>query len=121
MDDSVATTCSRCGADIRVMSAGLYLSLTGDDLDFTLHASDHESQLAIRSEEGAYVCPTCGKQERLPPHRNPSQRETPMFRRPSSTRLVSPTANSCIRHDCLCHVRHGRLVPAISRFTPVDL
>lgn len=66
MDDSVATTCSRCGAEIVVMTAGQYLSSTDADLDFTLHADNRESQLAIRSENGGYVCPTCGKDERLP-------------------------------------------------------
>jgi predicted RNA-binding Zn-ribbon protein involved in translation (DUF1610 family) len=66
MDDSIATTCSRCGAEIVVMTAGQYLSSTDADLDFTLHAHDRESQLAIRSENGGFVCPNCGKDERLP-------------------------------------------------------
>jgi predicted RNA-binding Zn-ribbon protein involved in translation (DUF1610 family) len=65
MDDSVATTCSRCGAEIVVMTAGEYLSSTDAHLDFALHAKDRESQVAIKSEDGAYACPTCGKYERL--------------------------------------------------------
>ncbi len=69
MDDSVATTCSRCRAEIVVMTAGQYLSSTDADLDFTLHADNRESQLAIRSENGGYVCPACGKEERLPSRR----------------------------------------------------
>lgn len=66
MDNSVATTCSRCGAEIVVMTAGEYLGSTDADLDFALHARDRESQIAIKSEDGAYACPTCGKVERVP-------------------------------------------------------
>jgi predicted RNA-binding Zn-ribbon protein involved in translation (DUF1610 family) len=65
MDKSVATTCSRCGAEIVVMAAGEYLSSTDADLDFALHAQDRKSQIAIKSEDGAFVCPSCGKKERL--------------------------------------------------------
>ena len=65
MDDSVATTCSRCGAEIVVMTASEYLSSTDDDLDFMLHAHEHESRLAIMSEVGAFVCPTFGAHDRL--------------------------------------------------------
>jgi predicted RNA-binding Zn-ribbon protein involved in translation (DUF1610 family) len=63
--DSVATTCSRCKAEIVVMSAGEYLRSTDADLDFTLHAHDHDSQIAIRSGDGAFACPTCGARDRL--------------------------------------------------------
>ena len=66
MDGSVATTCSRCGAEMVVMTAGEYLSSTDADLDFVLHVKARESQVAIKSENGAYACPTCGKDERLP-------------------------------------------------------
>ena len=66
MDNNVATTCSRCGAEIVVMAAGEYLSSTDADLDFALHAQDRESQITIKSEDGAYACPICGKNERLP-------------------------------------------------------
>ena len=68
MGDSVSTTCSRCKAEIVVMTAGEYLSSTDADLDFTLHANDRESQLAIKSEDGSYACPSCGKRDRVPGH-----------------------------------------------------
>jgi hypothetical protein len=48
------------------MAAGEYLSSTNANLDFTLHAKDREAHVAIKSEDGAYTCPTCGKKERLP-------------------------------------------------------
>ena len=64
--DSVATTCPRCKAEIVVMYAAEYLSSSDADLDFTFHAHDHESQLAIRSEDGGYTCPTCGARDRIP-------------------------------------------------------
>ena len=67
MDDRVATRCSRCEADIVVLTAGEYLSISNADLDFTLHAGDRNLQLAIKSEEGSYACLICGKHERLPP------------------------------------------------------
>ena len=66
MGDSVETTCSRCGSEIVVMTAGEYLSSTDADLDFVLHVRARESVLAIKSATGAYACPTCGKNERLP-------------------------------------------------------
>lgn len=66
MDNSVATTCYRCGVEIVVMTAGEYLSSTDAELDFALHVQDRESQVAIMTEDGAFVCPTCGKNERLP-------------------------------------------------------
>ena len=66
MDDSVKTVCSRCGAEIVVMTSGQYLSSSDDDIDFVLHARAREARLAVRSEEGAYTCPACGKHERLP-------------------------------------------------------
>ena len=69
MDDSVVTKCSRCGAEIVVMSAGEYLSSSEDVLDFTLHGH-RRSQLAIKSEDGAYACPSCGKHQRLPARPN---------------------------------------------------
>ncbi len=65
--DKFATTCSRCRAEIVVMSAGEYLSSTNDDLDFALHAHDRESQLAITTEAGGFTCPSCGAHHRLPP------------------------------------------------------
>ena len=65
MDGSVATTCSRCGAEIVVMTAGEYLSSTDADLDFTLHAKDREAQVAIKSDDGAYDCPRCGVHDRV--------------------------------------------------------
>ena len=68
MDESVVTTCSRCGAEIVVMTAGEYLSSTDAQLDFTLHHNDRDSLLAIKSEDGSYACPNCGKRERLPGH-----------------------------------------------------
>jgi predicted RNA-binding Zn-ribbon protein involved in translation (DUF1610 family) len=43
MGDTVATRCDRCRAEIA-----------------------RESMIAIKSVEGAYTCPTCGKNERLP-------------------------------------------------------
>ena len=64
MDDSVVT-CSRCGAEVVVMSAGEYLSSTEDDLDFTLHLH-RRSQFAIKSDDGAFACPSCGRHDRLP-------------------------------------------------------
>ena len=66
MGDRVETACSRCGAEIVVMTASEYLSSTDDDLDFMLHAHEHESRLAIMSEVGAFTCPTCGAHDRLP-------------------------------------------------------
>ena len=66
MGDSVETTCSRCGEEIVVMTAGEYLSSTDTDLDFVLHAHERESRIAIRSEVGAFACPTCGAHDRLP-------------------------------------------------------
>jgi DNA-directed RNA polymerase subunit RPC12/RpoP len=65
MDSNVATPCSRCGAEIIVMTASEYLNSTDADLDFTLH-QHHESQLAIMTADRAYACPTCGKLDRLP-------------------------------------------------------
>ena len=67
--DNIATTCSRCRAEIVVMSAGEYLSSTDADLEFRLHAHDREAQLAIMSEDGGFACPTCGAHDRLPPRR----------------------------------------------------
>jgi hypothetical protein len=49
-----------------VMSVGEYLSSTDADLDFTLHAQDREAQVAIKSEDGAYACPSCGAHDRVP-------------------------------------------------------
>ena len=46
MGDRVETTCSRCGEEIVVMTAGEYLSSTDADLDFVLHAHERESHLA---------------------------------------------------------------------------
>ena len=66
MDDSIATTCSRCEAEIVVMTPAAYLNSTDDDLDFRLHASDRNAQLAIMTDDGAYTCPNCGKSDRLP-------------------------------------------------------
>ena len=66
MGDRVETTCSRCGEEIVVMTAGEYLSSTDADLDFMLHAHERESRIAIRSEVGAFACPTCGAHDRLP-------------------------------------------------------
>ena len=57
MGDRVETACSRCGAEIVVMTASEYLSSTDDDLDFMLHAHEHESRLAIMSEVGAFAVP----------------------------------------------------------------
>ena len=67
MDESVATTCRRCGAGVVVMSAAVYLSSTDAELEFTLHAKERESQVAIQSDDGTYACPTCGAPARLPP------------------------------------------------------
>ena len=66
MGDRVETTCSRCGEEIIVMTAGEYLSSTDADIDFMLHAHDRESRIAIESEVGAFECPTCGAHDRLP-------------------------------------------------------
>ena len=66
---SVETTCSRCGSEIVVMAAGEYLSSTDADLDFVLHIRAHEAVLAIKSDSGAYACPTCGHHDRMPPER----------------------------------------------------
>ena len=63
MGDRVETTCSRCGEEIVVMAAGEYLSSTDADLDFMLHAHEREAQIAVRSEVGAYSCPTCGRSD----------------------------------------------------------
>ena len=49
MGDRVETTCSRCGEEIVVMTAGEYLSSSDADLDFVLHAHERESRIAIRS------------------------------------------------------------------------
>ena len=65
MDESVATVCSRCGAEIVVMTPAQYLSSTDAELDFTLHSNDRDSQLAIKCEDGSHVCPNCGKRDRL--------------------------------------------------------
>ena len=61
----ITTTCSRCGAEIVVMTAGEYLSSTDEDLDFMLHSGAAQSQLAIIDETRAYACPSCGKGARL--------------------------------------------------------
>ena len=66
MGDRVETTCSRCGAEIVVVTAGEYLSCSDAELDFVLHANERESRIAIMSEVGVYSCPTCGKRERVP-------------------------------------------------------
>ena len=66
MGDRVETTCSRCGEEIVVMTAGEYLSSSDADLDFVLHAHERESRIAIRSGVGAFACPTCGAHDRLP-------------------------------------------------------
>ena len=66
MGDRVETTCSRCGGEIVVMTAGEYLSSSDADLDFVLHAHERESRIAIRSSVGAFACPTCGAHDRLP-------------------------------------------------------
>ena len=65
MGDRVETTCSRCGEEIIVMTAGEYLSSTDADLDFVLHARARESRIAIRSEVGVYSCPSCGWSDRI--------------------------------------------------------
>ena len=69
MGDSVETTCSRCRSEIVVMTAGEYLSSTDGDLDFVLRMRARESVLAIKSDNGAYACPTCGQHERMAPER----------------------------------------------------
>ena len=66
MGDRVEMTCSRCGEEIVVMTAGEYLSSSDADLDFVLHTHERESRIAIRSPVGAFVCPTCGAHDRLP-------------------------------------------------------
>jgi DNA-directed RNA polymerase subunit RPC12/RpoP len=64
MDSRVDTTCSRCKAEIVIMTAADYLSCTETDLDFTLHGK-REAQIAIMMYNGSYACPTCGKRDRL--------------------------------------------------------
>jgi predicted RNA-binding Zn-ribbon protein involved in translation (DUF1610 family) len=66
MGDRVETTCSRCGEEIVVMTAGEYLSSTDADLDFVLHAHERESRIAVKSEVGVYSCPSCGRSDRVP-------------------------------------------------------
>ena len=65
MGDRVKTTCSRCGEEIVVLTAGEYLSSTDADLDFMLHANECESRIAVRSEAGVYSCPSCGRSDRV--------------------------------------------------------
>jgi len=65
MSDRVETTCSRCGEEIVVVTAGEYLSSTDADLDFMLHAHEREQRIAVMSEVGVYSCPTCGKSDRI--------------------------------------------------------
>ena len=65
MGDRVETTCSRCGEQIVVMTAGEYLSSTDADLDFVLHVRARESRIAVRSEVGVYTCPSCGRSHRI--------------------------------------------------------
>ena len=78
--DYSATTCSRCRAEIVVMTAGEYLSSTDPDVDFALHAHDHAALVAISSEDGAFHCPTCGAHHRLPPRRNDADTSPPAKR-----------------------------------------
>jgi|tagenome__1003787_1003787.scaffolds.fasta_scaffold17061929_1 DNA-directed RNA polymerase subunit RPC12/RpoP len=64
MESRVDRTCSRCKAEIVIMTAADYLSCTETDLDFTLHGK-REAQVAIMIFNGSYACPTCGKGGRL--------------------------------------------------------
>jgi predicted RNA-binding Zn-ribbon protein involved in translation (DUF1610 family) len=65
MSDRVETTCSRCGEEIVVVTAGEYLSSTDADLDFMLHAHEREQRIAVMSEVGVYSCPSCGNSDRI--------------------------------------------------------
>ena len=67
MGESIETTCARCGSEIVVMTAGEYLSSTDGHLDVVLRMRARESVLAIKSDNGAYACPTCGQHERMAP------------------------------------------------------
>jgi len=65
MGARVETTCSRCGEEIVVVTAGEYLSSTDADLDLMLHAHEREQRVAVMSEVGVYSCPTCGRSCRV--------------------------------------------------------
>jgi hypothetical protein len=53
MDDRVETTCSRCGAGIVVMTAGVYLNSTDADLDVVLHAHEREARILEGRRRGS--------------------------------------------------------------------
>ena len=92
MDESVATTCRRCGAGFVVMSAAAYLSSTDAELEFTLHAEERESQVAIRSDDGTYACLMRGAPARLR-HQTQQTREPARFAR--SAHLLGEDDWSC--------------------------